>query len=95
MIRSTHLLLTVTDDRGEVAANGCSVAGFPAQIRLKIEMSMEDGSQEATWVTIPLKITDAMGIPPVKRLFLPPSSEEMLEAQTKLGDLERRLEEDD
>jgi hypothetical protein len=45
-------------------------------------------------VTIPLKITDALGIPPVKRMFLPPSAEEMLEAQTKLGDLERRLEED-
>lgn len=93
MIRSTHLLLTVRDAAGGVQTAGLVVADFPADIKLQVEVEDDVGGFTSTWVAIPIQIQDAMGIPPIKRLFLPPTDEEMLEAATKLSALERTLEE--
>jgi hypothetical protein len=95
VVRSTHLLLRATDGRGGNYAEGTTVEGFPAEVWLAVEVLMEDGTRSSNVVKIPLALTDALGLPPVKRLFLPPTEAEMSTAASALTELERRLEEDD
>lgn len=101
MVHDTHLMVTVTDASGAVSTAGVGVSGFPSKVSLRVEVADDHGGIIGVQhIEIPLRMVDAMGIPletglpAVKRSFLPPSEEEMLEAATKLGDLERRLEED-
>jgi hypothetical protein len=94
VVRSTHLLLQVENSHGATYAQSIEIAGFPTEVRLRIELLLDDGSRESGWVTIPIKLSDALGIPPVKRLFLPPTEDEMATTASQLAELERRLEED-